>query len=286
MPTYSVNAINVGSFNLGESDKIITLFSAERGLIKAVAKGARKPGAKIGGRAELLAVNRLLIASGRSLDIITQAESVERFKNLRTDLNRLSYALYYAELTCHMGQGVNEESQLYFELLVNSLRQLSSLESSPSYLCLVFQLSLLQMLGLMPELDTCVMCRKRLVEYDLSVFHHDLGGAICDRCFSSHSPEERERRQRSRLAESSRRNLLQEGDNVDQQISSSFTFLTPLVWKKLILACNHLGTTSLAPVPDLGQTELMEKTIVAARHLLETYIEHRSGRKMKALSLI
>ena len=49
MPTYSVNAINVGSFNLGESDKIITLFSAERGLIRAVAKGARKPAPKLAG---------------------------------------------------------------------------------------------------------------------------------------------------------------------------------------------------------------------------------------------
>jgi len=286
MPTYSVNAINVGSFNLGESDKIITLFSAERGLIKAVAKGARKPGAKIGGRAELLSVNRLLIASGRSLDIITQAESVERFKNLRTDLTRLSYALYYAELTCHMGQGVNEESQLFFDLLVNSLRQLSSLENNPAYLCLVFQLSLLQMLGLMPELDTCVMCRKRLVEYDLSIFHHDLGGAVCDLCFSNHSNNERERRQRARLAEASLGKIVQKGDNADQQISSSFTFLTPLVWKKLILVCNHLGTANSSSIRGLGQTELIEKTIVAARHLLETYIEHRSGRKMNALSLI
>ena len=183
MPTYSVNAINVGSFNLGESDKIITLFSAERGLIRAVAKGARKPGAKIGGRAELLAVNRLLIANGRSLDIITQAESLETFKNLRNDLTRLSYALYYAELTCHLGQGVNEESELYYEMLVRAFRQLASLEHSPDYLCLIFQLSILQLLGLKPELDSCVICRKRLVDYDLSVFHHDLGGVICDRCF-------------------------------------------------------------------------------------------------------
>ena len=56
-------------------------------------------------------------------------------------------------------------------------------ESNPAYLCLIFQLSLLHLLGLKPELDSCVICRKRLVEYDLSVFHHDLGGAICDPVF-------------------------------------------------------------------------------------------------------
>ncbi len=254
MPTYSVNAINVGSFNLGESDKIITLFSAERGLIRAVAKGARKPGAKIGGRAELLAVNRLLLANGRSLDIITQAESIETFKGLRNDLTRLSYALYYAELTSHLGQGVSGETELYFELLVNALRQLSSPQSNPAYLCLIFQLSLLHLLGLKPELDSCVICRKRLAEYDLSVFHHDLGGTICDRCFTS-----------------------------EDRKSSYFTYLTPLVWKKLILA----GSASFTDNPFVSaQSELIEKTIMAARHLLETYIEHRCGRKMNALALI
>ena len=140
MPTYSVNAINVGSFNLGESDKIITLFSAERGLIRAVAKGVRKPGSKIAGRADLLAVNRLLLANGRSLDIITQAEGVESFKSLRNDLIRLSYGLYYAELTAHLGQGLNQESEAHFELLVNSLRELSDLKKDPIYLLFEFSI--------------------------------------------------------------------------------------------------------------------------------------------------
>lgn len=285
MPTYSVHAINVGSFNLGESDKIITLFSAERGLIRAVAKGARKPGAKIGGRAELLAVNRLLIAGGRSLDIITQAESIETFKGLRNDLIRLTYALYYAELTCHLGQGVSEETDLYFEILLNALRQLSNPESNPAYLCLIFQLSLLHLLGLKPELDSCVICRKRLIEYDLSVFDHDLGGAVCNPCFSRHAPDARVYGHKFRLAQSPA--------SMTEQLSASyFTYLTPLVWKKLILAGNASlseshslrGSVPLSPIS--GQSELIEKTIMAARNLLETYIEHRCGRKMKALALI
>jgi DNA repair protein RecO len=239
----------------------------------------------------LLTVNRLLIATGRSLDIITQAESIETFKNLRNDLTKLSYALYYAELTCHLGQGVSEETQLYFDMLLNALRRLSGQENNPAYLCLIFQLSFLDLLGLRPELDSCVICRKRLVEYNLCVFHHDLGGAICDQCFSNHVPEAG-KRYKLKLAES---HVFQAGyldKKNNEQLSSSFTYLTPLVWKNLILA----GSISLADNPslrenipsnlDLGQTDVIEKTIVAARHLLETYIEHRSGRKMKALSLI
>ena len=286
MPTYLVKAINIGSFNLGESDKIITLFSAERGLIRAVAKGARKPGSKIAGRAELLAVNRLLLANGRSLDIITQAESIETFKGLRNDLTRLSYALYYAELSCHLGQGVNEESELYFETLINALRQLSDPLSNPTYLCLIFQLSFLHLLGLKPELDSCVLCQRRLLEYDLSVFDHDLGGTICDHCFSKSAPNRQTRRHNLRLAESSAVSTTQIDKTSNEQVSSYFTHLTPLVWKKLILASNASAQAQIPISTEIGQSETIEKTIIAARHLLETYIEHRAGRKMNSLALI
>jgi DNA repair protein RecO (recombination protein O) len=284
MPTYSVNAINVGSFNLGESDKIITLFSAERGLIRAVAKGARKPGAKIAGRAEILAVNKLLLAQGRSLDIITQAESIESFKTIRTDLTRLSYAFYYAELTTHLGQGLNEESDTYFALLTKALRQLCDLKSDPIYLCLNFQLSLLQMLGLRPELESCLMCRKRLIEYDLSVFHHDLGGAICSSCFSKNASESMGQKYKMRLAEEEAAYGHEYDNEPKRQMSSYFTYLTPLVWKKLILAA--YSPDQMPVYPNNGTTDLMEKTLIAARHLLETYIEHRAGKKMNSLALI
>ncbi len=284
MPTYSVNAINVGSFNLGESDKIITLFSSERGLIRAVAKGARKPGAKIAGRAELLAVNKLLLAQGRSLDIITQAETIESFKAIRNDLTRLAYAFYYAELTVHLGQGLNQESQIYYEMLMAALRQLCDLNKEPVYLCLTFQLSLLHLLGLKPELDSCVLCRKRLVEYDLGVFHHDLGGAICNLCFSTKTPQGKGQKYKMRLAEAEEAYGYQDNIEPKGQMSSYFTHLTPLVWKKLILASY---SPEQKPVyPNNGSSEIIEKTLIAARHLLETYIEHRAGKKMKSLGLI
>lgn len=284
MPSYSVNAINVGSFNLGESDKIITLFSSERGLIRAVAKGARKPGAKIGGRAELLAVNRLLLAQGRSLDIITQAESIESFKAVRNDLTRLSYAFYYAELTVHLGQGLNQESHLYYEVLMTALRQLCDIEKEPIYLCLNFQLSLLHLLGLKPELDSCVLCRKRLVEHDLSVFDHDLGGAVCNPCFSTNAPQGKGQKYKMRLAEAEEGYGYQGNIESKGQMSSYFTYLTPLVWKKLILASYSPDQVSV--LPNNVQAGIMEKTLVAARNLLETYIEHRAGKKMKSLGLI
>ncbi len=231
-----------------------------------------------------MAVNKLLLAQGRSLDIITQAESIESFRAVRNDLTRLSYAFYYAELTVHLGQGLNQESSIYYDMLMKALRQMCEQDKEPSYLCLTFQLSMLHLLGLKPELDSCVMCRKQLAEIDLGVFHHDLGGVICNTCFSNNAPQGKGQKNKMRLAEAEAAYGYQGGIELKGQISSYFTHLTPLVWKKLILASS--SPEQMPVYPNNVASKMMEKTLIAARHLLESYIEHRLGKKMKSLGLL
>lgn len=268
MPTYTVHAVNVGSFALGETDKVLTMFSAERGIIRAVAKGARKPGSKIAGRADVLNVNKLLLATGRTFEIITQAENVETFPNVRKDLSRLSYCLYYAELTNHFGLGLADESASYFDFLCDSLRAQGKGDADAGALCLVFELKLLQWLGYQPELDCCVVCRDVLTEYRIAMFHYESGGIVCERC----SADE----QRTKVAE---------GYSKIKQTASLFkesVHITPLVWKRLILAASDT-------IPN-GQNGSNSPAIVrateAARRVTQTYIEYRAGKNMKSLELI
>jgi DNA repair protein RecO (recombination protein O) len=269
MATYSLTAVNVGSFAIGESDKVITLFSAERGLVKAVAKGARKPGAKISGKADLLNVNRLLLASGRSLDIITEAESFETFPQLRNDLNKLSYGLYYAELTNQFGQGLLDECELYFEYLRDALRKQSQGEGEPAFLCLKFQLFLLDLLGYKPELDACVLCREALADKNISAFDHDLGGILCDRCYVQSKRGIRT----AQVAESA----------VDYPEERTVkTHITPLVWQCLILASGFQEKVLRSSQAD----NAVNQATIAGRKLIQAYIEHKAGRKMKALEMI
>jgi DNA repair protein RecO (recombination protein O) len=265
MPTYTVNAINVGSFNLGESDKLLTLFTAERGLIKAVAKGARKPGSKIAGRAEVLNVNRLLVSTGRSLDIITQAEGIENFSRLRHDLLRLSYALYYAEITQIFGQGVEGESLAYFDFLAESLQKQAESTEDATWLCLKFELALMQFLGYFPELTYCIICRQILTDMNLSVFDRELGGIACQKCHQKHS--------QSIVKERS--------DTYSEeyvQLKAAIQ-ITPKVWKNLVLAAQGLDA------PDLS-IQVIRQSVIAAQRLLEKYIEHRASRKVKSLEML
>ena len=323
MPTYSLTAINVGGFPLGESDKVVLLFSGEKGLTRAVAKGARKPGAKMAGKSEALCVNRLLLAKGRSLDIITQAESVTTYGRLRTDLTRLTYGLYYAELAAGFGEGLEDESDLFFELLLDSLSAQERAEEDPHLLCLEFELTLIRLLGFSPELSVCVSCRSALTERNLSGFVHGLGGIMCDRCAEERRAEARARRRRwSRAAGNSadghsaedsgsssgyeisstdiHAGVAEKGpqsgytrESVDAGIDDSGypekgTYLTPLVWKMLVSAGNRveqrLGGYDSANAMILNDAQ--SRAVEAARRLIQRYIEDRLGRKIKSLAFL
>lgn len=282
MPTYTIHAVNLGSFPLGESDKVITLFSAERGIVRAVAKGARKPGAKISGRAEPLSVNKLLMAEGRNLDIITQAEGIASFANLRKDLERLSYGLYYAELTQHFGHGLQDESAAFFDYLCRSLSDLAESTGDPTCLSLAFGLHLIELVGIHPELDFCISCRDPLTEYRLSFFDHDSGGIVCDRCYNGKDKAAVQEKLQFEYGEDAPINPDLKGRFNSPYSGSPGTVITPLVWKKLVLATN--GRKDAITSPE-GSMDIV-KVNAAAHRLVQNYLEHKAGRRMRSLDLL
>lgn len=272
MPSYSVTAINIGSFPLGEADKVLTVFSSERGLLRAVAKSARKPGTKMAGRADVLNVNRLFLAVGRTFEIITQAESVETFPSLRNNLASLSYGLYYAELTQAFAQGLQDECAEYFDFLLQGLRAQASAEADSAWLCLEFELGLLDMLGYRPELTYCLECRDVLGEYNLATFNRDLGGILCRKCAVS--------RQSQSVRENGRRGT---GDDFSWKEGVR---ITPLVWKHLVMASQRDAGVSASRRAARLLKPGWQQSILAARRLVQGYIEQRAGRKMKSLELL
>src|SRR5215468_7426623 len=96
--TYRTEAIVLRRKDIGEADRILTLFTPQLGKVRAVAKGIRKPRSRKAGHLELFTCTRLLLAVGRDLDIITQAEGIEPYRPLRDDLLRSAYGAYMVEL--------------------------------------------------------------------------------------------------------------------------------------------------------------------------------------------
>jgi DNA repair protein RecO (recombination protein O) len=289
MPSYNLTAINLGGFQIGESDKVISMFSAERGLVRAVAKGAKKPGTKMAGKSEALCANKLMIAKGRSLDIITQAESIDTFRRVRSDLTRLTFALYYAELTQAFGEGLEEESEVYYHVLFNSLRMQEAAIADARQLSLEFSMFLLNQLGVSPELTVCVKCREPLTEYSIAAFYSEMGGVGCNRCGQ-------DARSKQSVAESSLRNDYssrsgQRRENHDHHYEERGIFVTKLVWKILVNA--SVASEDLMD-PEVfqggsqrpGYSEAQAPALDAAHRLMQRYLEERAGKKMRTLDLL
>ncbi len=120
---YTTDAFVLKRIDYGEADRILTLFTPQRGKIKAIAKGARRTTSRIAGHVELFTRTQLQLATGRDLEIVTQGECKERFPHLRDALWHATMAYYLAELVDKFTEEHDEHTSLYL-LLLESLRRL------------------------------------------------------------------------------------------------------------------------------------------------------------------
>lgn len=176
---YSTEAVVLKRSDFGEADRLLTLYTPFLGKRRVIAKGVRKPASRKAGHLELFTHSRLLLARGRSLDIITQAESVQAFPELRKDLVKTSRAYYVAELLDRFSEEGIENRPL-FELLVSSLTWLNAGENVELGLR-YYELHLMDHVGYRPQLFQCVTCRAELRPV-INYFSPVDGGVLCPRC--------------------------------------------------------------------------------------------------------
>lgn len=177
--SYRTEAVVLRRIDLGEADKILTLYTPHKGKQRVVAKGVRRPTSKLGGHVELFIHNKLQIAKARNLDLVTQAETIEPFLGLRDDLLRITYANYVAELIDQLTEE-NIESEATWDLLLKTLRRLSE-DSRPEIVVRFFEMQLLDFLGYRPQLQQCIRC-ERVLEPVANFYSALSGGVLCTEC--------------------------------------------------------------------------------------------------------
>lgn len=185
---YRTEAIVLRRMNLGEADRLLTLFTPTEGKVKAIAKGVRRPGSKKSGHLEPFTRSRLMLARGRNLDIITQAEALEFFPNLQSDLERLGAAAYLIELIDRFTVEDGGTEPLY-DLLLAALVQMEAgapLASLTRY----FEIRLLDLVGYRPQLFNCVSCHQEIKPQDQYFSVMD-GGILCPSCGQRSENKER-----------------------------------------------------------------------------------------------
>ncbi len=180
MSLYKSKGIVLRSYKLGEADKIIVIFSSWHGKIKAVAKGIRRTKSKFGSRLEPFTYVDLLLYKGRELDIITQAEIITSFKEIRGDLDKVKHGFVMLELIDKVGQE-REQSQESFSLLLNSLEVLKTANNNYTLILIMSELGLMSVIGFRPHLQGCVSCNRSIL-LKTNVFSLRLGGFLCADC--------------------------------------------------------------------------------------------------------
>jgi DNA repair protein RecO (recombination protein O) len=175
--SFRTPAIVLKRRNIGEADRQITILTPHFGKFDAVAKGARKPASKKTGHVELFSKSDMLIAKGRSLDIVSQAEMLNPYLPIREDLERGAYANYAAELLDRFTfESEATSTHILFNLLDACFSRLCS-DSDPRRVIRYFELHLLDELGFRPELEECVITREDIEAID-QFFSFDDGGVV------------------------------------------------------------------------------------------------------------
>ncbi len=179
---YRVSSVVVRQRDLGEADRVLMLYTRERGKLSAVAKGIRRPRSKLAGSLQLFSHASVQLAAGRSLEVVTQARALDTFYDLRSDMERFAHSSYAAELLDALTDEGMADSVL-FGLLLSTLAALHSGGDAPT-LIRAFELKLLTRLGYGPELDACTSCGGEMDgrEQGFSVVQ---GGVLCGTCGSA-----------------------------------------------------------------------------------------------------
>ncbi|NLP47182.1 MAG: DNA repair protein RecO [Epulopiscium sp.] len=163
---------------VGESDKIITVFTEEKGKISISAKGARKPRSRFIAGTQVFAYCDFICYKGKNIWNLSQVEVIETFHSLRNDIYTLSYGIYAMELLETIGVE-NSPSKQLLQLSLHTLWQLAKGDLDPTLVIRIYEWKSMSLSGFTPAVTQCVGCGK---EEHFIYFSIGEGGVLCKEC--------------------------------------------------------------------------------------------------------
>jgi DNA repair protein RecO (recombination protein O) len=181
---YRDDAVVLRQQKLGEADRIITLLTKRHGRVRAVAKGARRTTSRFGARLELASHVDVQLYTGRSLDIVTQVETLAPYgSDLAGDYQRYTSATAVLETAERLAAEEGEPSLRLYLLTVGALRTLATREPDrrhdPGLVLDAFLIRAMAVAGWEPALSDCARCGEPGPHRAFSI---QVGGAVCNSC--------------------------------------------------------------------------------------------------------
>jgi len=181
MKIYSVEAIIIKRRNFLEKDRVLTLFSREKGKIEVLAKGARRPGSRLSFHSDLGINGMFRVHRGRTLDILTEVTPIFLPKDAVGQVFKTEKISFAFKLINKLYE-LNQAHKKSYEVLKKTIRDVSENDFQLTFL--IFLISIICDLGLMPELGRCFECNRKFEKGEKIVFSPKGGLAHCS-CFDS-----------------------------------------------------------------------------------------------------
>lgn len=180
---FTTEALVIGSMRYREADRIVTLYTRDRGRLGGIARGVRRTRSKVGGRLEPFSLVRASLYSGRGLYTILGVDTVRTFQGVREELFRMEEGARLLGAIRHLFPQ-EEGSVPAFNLLVRGVARLAEAPDAAAAagVVLATRLKLLALLGYTPEMSRCAACGGQGPMYG---FSPSLGGVVCERCASA-----------------------------------------------------------------------------------------------------
>lgn len=178
MKQIKVNGIILVENNMGDYDKMLTMLTPNLGKIGCSAKGARKPKSLLLAGSQFLCFGEYLLYKSGENYVINSCETIELFYNIRTDLDKLTYATHITKIINDVTTE-NQNSYNTLKLFLNTLYEISETDKNMDLILAVFKLRLLKVLGFSPNIRECVACKSK---ENLTYFSLKDNGLKCEIC--------------------------------------------------------------------------------------------------------
>ncbi len=149
--------IVIKEVSTGEADKVLTIFSRNKGRISALAKGGRRPRSKLSAASQMLCYGEYMLYSGKEMYSVNSCDVIEPFYEIRNDMEKLTYAAHFTDIVLEIIQEDQPSSKL-LKLLLNTLYMLSKTGKQPELLSRIFELRALASAGYAPHVNACMSC--------------------------------------------------------------------------------------------------------------------------------
>lgn len=184
---YHTHGIILKRKDFRENDGSFLIYTKDRGVIDAVAKGARKIKSKLSPHLSYFSLVDLMIAKGKNFNQIAGAMMIKDFSGIKSDLFKIILASYCIEVLGQLVKSDHKDKQIWKLIndilgLINNKPAKSDLEKKQlEVLVRAFALKLMSELGYNPELENCVLCKNKIIPSG-NIFSMQQGGLICGEC--------------------------------------------------------------------------------------------------------